>query len=283
MLSVVVAVGAVTSAPLADAAGTSTRSKQFSCASLNGGRHSFVVPTGVTAMQVQVVGAMGQTRSGTLGGGAGGTITATLPVTPGHQLNIWAGCSGSRGGVGFGSGGDHGIAHSGDAQDGGFGGGGSAIYDDTTNTTLVIAGGGGGSGGNSGGKGLEGQGGAGGAGGLTPKAGGTGGVGPFGTGFGPSGGCAGCAGAGQLDGEAGGSSSTASGSGGGGGGGGGYAGGGGGSGSDHFASFEGGGGGGGGLSYVAPSVTNVSEGTNTTSGNGTVVLTWPRQRLFSHE
>lgn len=281
-LTVVVTVGALASAPLAEAASTSTRSRSFACSNVNGGRHPFTVPAGVTTLHVQVVGAMGQARSGTSGAGAGGTITADVPAVPGHLLNVWAGCSGKLGGVGFGSGGDHGVASAYDAQDGGFGGGGSAIYDDTADTFVVVAGGGGGSGGNSGGDGIEGIGGKGGNGGLTPQAGGVGGVGPFGTGFGPSGGCGGCAGTGQLDGLGGGNSSAPSASGGGGGGGGGYAGGGGGSGSDHLGSFEGGGGGGGGQSYVTPAATNVSEGTNTSSASGSVVITWPRQRLFAH-
>ncbi|MGD9891685.1 MAG: hypothetical protein AB7R89_05735 [Dehalococcoidia bacterium] len=261
-------------APVAVAQSPSQQSQTFTCTGVNGGRQNFTVPAGVTQLHVEAHGGQGQGRSGALPGGDGGSVIATVPVTPGTVLDVWAGCSGdNNSGVGWGAGGTHGIAHAGDAQDGGFGGGGSGVVAPNL-VQLVVAGGGGGGGGNSAGSGIAGQGGNGGNGGINPQPGGQGGVGPFGTGSGPDGGCAACLGMNNGNGASGDDSTSASGGGGGGGGGGGYIGGGGGHGSNGFATFEGGGGGGGGLSYVTPSATNVSYGTDTSGGDGIVILAW---------
>ena len=103
-------------------------------------------------------------------GGAGFTVTANLPVTPGEQLVLRVGEVGEdagaedpgQGGDGAGPGGDGG---EGEGSEGGGGGGGSAVLRGTT--PLVVAGGGGGGGA----AGPNGVGGDGGTGGATGEAG----------------------------------------------------------------------------------------------------------------
>jgi hypothetical protein len=271
------------STPAPAAAGAAeTRSASFTEA----GEHPFVVPAGVTSVQVTLVGGTGGQGVGLAPGGSGDTVTATLAVSPGETLygelagdGYSAEVLGGRGG--FGGGGDGG-------GDGGFGtrgGGGGGASDlrtcpeappascggqPTLATRLIVAGGGGGGGGS----GLEPsstQGGDGGAAHFSGTAGGKdgssdaggsgGGAGTAGAGGepgSPSGGCSGgmeCPTSGQLGlGGAGGGGFL--GGGGGGGGSGLFGGGGGGGGAGHEISVghvgSGGGGGGGGGSSGAP-------------------------------
>ncbi len=248
-------------------------SQTYEC---TGGQAPFTVPAGVTQLHVEAHGGQGQTRGGSLLGGYGGTVTATLPVTPGETVQVVPGCAGNQHhNFGWGVGGDHGLGHSADAEDGGFGGGGSAVVE-LDGTALVVAGGGGGDGGDGAGGGFAGQGGRGGNGGIDPQKGGQGctsfGCGNGGSSGGGDGGCAACEGAGNHNGGAGTSSSAIDG--GGGGGGGGYVGGGGGHGGSGFIAGDGGGGGGGGSSYVIATATDVSYGTATSGGDGMVMLSW---------
>ena len=66
----------------AAAAAAETRSTSFSEA----GEHQFVVPAGVTSVQVMLVGGSGGEATGFAPGGSGGTVTATLAVSPGETL-----------------------------------------------------------------------------------------------------------------------------------------------------------------------------------------------------
>lgn len=113
--------------------------------SFNGNMQTWVVPSCVTAIQVDARGAQGGTNNGT--GGLGGRVQATLTVTPGETLYIYVGgqpnpfasAGYNGGGAGLGSGG------------GGGGGtdirrGGMTLVD----RVLVAGGGGGGSQGNGG-------------------------------------------------------------------------------------------------------------------------------------
>jgi hypothetical protein len=59
-----------------------TSSQQFTTA----GEHPFVVPAGVTSVQVMLVGGNGGAGTGNASGGIAGTVSATLAVTPGETL-----------------------------------------------------------------------------------------------------------------------------------------------------------------------------------------------------
>lgn len=211
-----------------------------------GGEQSFVVPAGVTQLQVLLVGGSG--GEGGVAGGVAAKVTAALEVTPGQTLYVEVGGIGKDSGEGGGGG------FNGGATGGGGAGGGGGASDIrllplasglSPDTRLVVAAGGGGGGGTAneaggaggaaGNAGEADQGGTnlgGGAG--TESSGGVGGTGCGGTG---TAGQRGVGGAGD-DGEVGVN--------GGGGGGGGLYGGGGGSGGCTF----GGGGGGGGSSFL---------------------------------
>ncbi len=218
-----------------------------------GGAQSFVVPTGVTSVVVTAYGAQGGAGYST--GGLGGSVTATIAVTPGETLGIYVGGQGSSPNGGFNGGGTGGsnVGGGGGASDVRQGGSAAA-------NRVIVAGGGGGGGGTAGdgggGGGATGAtgsvtGGAGGGTGGTPSAGGSGGAGS-------SGGSAGSIGQGGA-GE----------SGYGGGGGGGYYGGGGGGSLNSGAV----GGGGGGSSFTG-SAANVASVQGVHRGNGQVVITW---------
>ncbi len=115
------------------------------------GEHQFVVPSGITELQVRAWGGGGQggNQNGAIGGG-GGFIQGRLPVMPGETLDVWVAEGGGYNGTGF-----------------GFGDGGGASYLRRGSVDLLIAGGGGGGGsdGNSGNSMAGGRGGPGG--GLT--------------------------------------------------------------------------------------------------------------------
>ena len=253
------------------------------------GSSSYVVPAGVTTINVKMWGAGGGAASGTSasaggGGGGGGFTSATLDVTPGETLTLYVGGGGGAGNVTT------------NATGGGGGGGYSSIY--RGSTPLLIAGGGGGGGGAisttsfpSGGAGGAGGGtsgvigssfnsDAGGGGGGTQSAGGSGGTGTCGgtssNGSSLTGGeggnrgiFSGCyygtnANGGLASGGNGGTNWASSPyRGGGGGGGAGYFGGGGGAGGT--SNTGGSAGGGGGSSYIIGSATSATS----TTGNGT--------------
>ncbi len=116
-----------------------------------GSVQTYLVPAGVTSINVDVMGAKGggincaYTDYQSLGG-CGGRVQATLTVTPGHTLNINVGNTGasSSGTGGYGGGGSS--LWTTIWPDAG-GGGATTITDATSGTLLVVAGGGGGGGG----------------------------------------------------------------------------------------------------------------------------------------
>jgi hypothetical protein len=237
-----------------------------------GAAQTFTVPTGITSVSLEAIGAPGGAGigSGEGSGGAGGEgteVSGTLTgLSGGTQLSLDVGCPGNDGTdagyaggssvYGGGSGGSGGFAS------GGGGGGGSAVLN-SQGKDVIVAGGGGGGGAYIGGGGTSHGGGGGNGDQGGSNAGNTSTGGGGGASSGDSGGGGGFGGdsqfgcvlvggsSGASNGNGGNGSSMAgscngSTGGGGGGGGGGYFGGGGGGGGD-----EGGGGGGGGESYTA--------------------------------
>jgi hypothetical protein len=230
------------------------------------GARRFVVPAGVHALQVTVVGGSGGSGSGGTLGGRAQTISASIMVAPGQRLEMavgGAGDSSERGGFNGGGDGPHpGVTSTASA---GGGGGESDIrpgpYDEPATRILVAAGGGGAGGAPQGAVTGAGAGGlAGRTGGRAPGVGtGTGGGAATSAGDGAGGGSGATAGtAGSFDaligGTGGAAATSAAGDGGGGGGGYGFGGGGaaGTAGSRTAASEvqSGGSGGGGGSSFV---------------------------------
>lgn len=248
--------------------------------SYTGSQQTWTVPSCITSITVDMAGAKGGTGSNNSTPGSGGRVQATLPVSPGAVIYIYAGGSGLddingssplQGGYNGG-----GIANP-DAQytyyGGGSGGGASDIRigGTTLNDRKIVAGGGGGGGADGCTAGAL----AGGAGGGTTGIAGASGslcnCNPSGQGGTQSAGGAkgdwGCTcnatpGTFGIGGDS--NSSGCGGPTGGGGGGGGWYGGGGG----------GLGGGGGGSSYTDPSATNVVHTQGYQSGNGYVTITW---------
>jgi hypothetical protein len=274
------------------------------------GESAFVVPAGVTSVQVTLVGGNGGpgfAPGDSIPGGQGGTALATIAVTPGETLYAEVASDGGggrqyTGGVGGVGGGGTGGYAPGDFDSGGGGGGGASdvrtcsVAVCTTAAAafasrLVIAGGGGGGGNKSSSDALGGPGG---------EAGGAGTGGAASNGF--EGGGGGQAGGQTLGGQGGKNGGNGNGrapagllgtggngqngnvlatSFGGGGGGGLYGGGGGGLGEYGVVSNVpyngGGGGGGGGSSGVAPGATGVSNfGTNPTPDGAepSITFTW---------
>jgi len=279
--------------------------------SYTGGKQTFKVPAGVTSLTITAYGANGADGllypSGySAGGGAGGMVTATIPVTPKEVLGIFVGGSGQHGGFNGGGGvGDtncsgHCASYGAGASDvrqngvrlanrvvvagggGGGGGDGYACYSSSCGGGTLDAGSGGDGGGLTGEPGGGGSGllfGGGGAGG-SQNAGGEGGAGG-----GSNSACDG--GSGTLG--AGGAGHSARGTshgcgGNGGGAGGGYnGGGGGGAGGTKEGSrtsrtdYGPGGGGGGGSSFVekrAKHVQMTHGGNPTPDGNGSILVFW---------
>jgi hypothetical protein len=228
-----------------------------------GAVQNYTAPSGVSQITVTALGAEGDGLAAGGTAGLGASVTATLPVTAGEALYVYAGGWGTNGG--FNGGGDGGSS--------GAGGGASDVRTSTTaaltgnaatDPRLIVAGGGGstalgqsaggngGAVGGDGGSGASSNPGGGGGGGGTQTAGGAGGSGSAG----PSG-ASGMAGPGGT------------GDGGGNGGGGWFGGGGGGLGG------LGVGGGGGGSSFVEATATNVSSTAGGNSGeNGQVTFSW---------
>lgn len=247
-----------------------------------GSVQSFVVPVGVTSVDLEVFGAQGSNNSASNGfGGLGGASFGTLVVTPGETLTIVVGGRGIGLAGGFNGGANAGFTNSLGSRGGGGGGasdvrrGGSAV------NRLIVAAGGGGAGGSriagqgpgSGGGGGGGWYGGGGGGGYngnaglgaTQFAGGSGGTGNFSGGDGANGifGLGGAGGSAPTNNQAG----TNSGSNGGAGGG--LVGINGGQGIPNWR----GGGGGGGSSYLG-GVTNGSTDIGVQRGDGFVRLSF---------
>lgn len=116
------------------------------------GQYEWTAPNGVESIQVTLNGAGGG-NGGYEGGapGAGGSVTATIPVSPGDTLTIWVAESGddgaytdALGGTGQHVGGDS--IYNGNTANSGGGGGGSTSVLDTNDNILAIADGGGGGG-----------------------------------------------------------------------------------------------------------------------------------------
>lgn len=249
-----------------------------------GGMQTFVVPPGITNIQIECYGAQGGSSLGASpsAGGNGGYAAGTLAVTPGQVLNIFVGGQGS-----VATGGYNGGGLGGDLNAGGGGGasdvrvGGITLAD-----RVIVAGGGGGAGSEGCGVGVfpGGNGGAGGGGigfaGVNSPTGGGGAGGSVGAGGAAGAGCINFAGSpGTVpnggNGQAIGCATTP----GGGGGGGGFVNGGGGGGGTLGNALcsgndKGGGGGGAGGSNNTGTLTNTSVAQGFNIGNGTVVINW---------
>lgn len=250
-----------------------------------GGAQTWVVPDGVTSVELQVFGAQGGSGGGQVdvpsAGGAGGETVATVTVTPGETLQINVGCQGgdspsnTPGAGGFNGGADGGLGVN---AGGGGGGGASDVRQGGTTLAdrIVVAGGGGGGGGDMYSADPLADGGAGGGttGGDGVSSDLVGGAGTGGTqsAGGTHGGCqiATCLGVdGSLGiGGTGGGSVVAENPSAGGGGGGGLYGGGGGGGDTNSGDNTGGGGGGGGSGFGGTTTAGVH------TGNGLVIVTF---------
>lgn len=120
-----------------------------------GAEQTFVVPAGVTSIEVDVRGAEGGDAIGTavgwgggpcnVDGGDGGRVVATIPVTPGETLYLYVGGEGSMITGGFNGGGSPAPCSGTEVISAG-GGGGSDIRQggNTINDRIIVAGGGGG-------------------------------------------------------------------------------------------------------------------------------------------
>ncbi len=236
-------------------------------ATYTGADQPFVVPSGVTSLNVEMAGAEGAVGQGTYAGGKGVVITFDMAVTPGETLQLHVGGRAT----GYNGGGAPGSA------DAGYGGDASDIRqggNDLADRVAVAGGGGGGGRGGTfgetsgaGGKaGLNGTAGANGTGGDAQGNGGAGATTSAGGAGGVSGGYNGSAGALGTGGAGNGSGSRGNG----GGGGGGYYGGGGGGGNASFSWSSGGGGGGG--SSLIPAFGSVVSDTHT--GDGYITVSW---------
>jgi hypothetical protein len=237
-------------------AAQSGNTRQFT---YTGGPQSFMVPAGITSLQVDVVGGSGAGISAPPPA-PGGRVQATLSVTPGETLTIMVGGNGEMNATSAFNGGGAG-------RNGGWGGGGASDIR-RVSTRLIVAGGGGGGGPAGGGIGGAGGGLVGGAG--TGACGGGGGGTQTAGGAGGAGGPGGTAGSPGTSGTGGQGASAAAGSfTGGSGGGGGYFGGGGGGACVGTAAAAGGGG----SSFTDPSATSVVH-TQGFGGSPHITLSW---------
>jgi putative Ig domain-containing protein len=277
--------------------------------SYTGTEQTFVVPAGVTSVNVVAIGAAGGNGATPVGGGTGGTggageiVSAAVAVQPGTTLYVEVGGAGGNGTTSTGgSGGFDGGAAGADSHTGGGGGGGASDVRQLSNlaggtlaSRLVIAAGGGGGGG--GGDCIAGVGGGGGdsaasagVGGncVGVEVGGTGGA--NGTGVGGGGGGTGGASGGGGGSAGGNGTAGALGAGGapatvgaGGGGGGLYGGGGGGgaavSGVPHWGGGGGGGAGSSGTAIAGTVVTDLGETTQAAGVSFTFTIPGPGTSL----
>lgn len=116
-----------------------------------GGVQTFIVPAGVTSLQLDVYGAQGRSNSeNTAAGGRGGRAQGTLAVTPGQIIRIYVGQGGGVSTAGGWNGGGNAGSTPCSISRGGGGGGASDIRVGGTglNNRVIVAGGGGGAGGN---------------------------------------------------------------------------------------------------------------------------------------
>lgn len=246
-----------------------------------GGPQIYVVPPGVTSIDVTLSGAQGDSPAGGGTGGLGGSVSATIAVTPGEVLQVMVGGSGSVGG--FNGGGTTGGGGASDIRrPATFSTSSSCAYNLTcgANERIIVAGGGGSGAWFSDGIGGSG-GGNGGAGGQSPTGGTAAGTGATAGGAatasaGGSAGTGGGSGAGSGTGAAGGFGSGGAlgwkpGANGGGGGAGYWGGGGGGS-----STYAGAGGGGGGTSWASGGGVTAAVFTDgNRSGSGVVTIDPP--------
>lgn len=261
-----------------------------------GVEQTFIVPDGVSLIEVELLG--GQGGDGTLFGtgtegigGAGGRVKGTLAVTPGETLWVRAGGAGVDGVYNVrAAGGWNGGGVGGNVAATYAGGGGAGASDirqggNANANRKAVAAGGGGGGADNGGTGVSsgGDGGAatgeaglpGGSDGGTSTGGGGGGTataGGAGGGAGGTNGFAGAAGSLATGGAGGDSRQVSGGYGSGGGGGAGYYGGGGGGGGGDGG--QGGGGGGGGGNYTGGLASIVADERGVRTGPGEVVISW---------
>lgn len=157
-------------------AGAAPITKSFA---FTGGAQEYVVPAGVCAVELDVLGAEGGDFGGSIVAGRGGRATSIIDVTPGEVLAVYVGGRPVGLAGGFNGGGAAGVSTN-NASMGAGGGGASDVRQggaDLSNRVVVAGGGGGRSngGGNGGdGGGLEGTSGEGlgGGGGATQTAGG---------------------------------------------------------------------------------------------------------------
>ncbi|ROP74608.1 invasin domain 3-containing protein [Curtobacterium sp. PhB115] len=111
------------------------------------GSNSFTVPAGVSALHVEALGGSGASMYGQIAGGAGGLVTADLPVTSGTTYTAVVGGNGGSGNGGANGGGNGAVSPTYGTR--GAGGGGASdirtTAGDLGSRVLVAAGGGGGS------------------------------------------------------------------------------------------------------------------------------------------
>jgi hypothetical protein len=236
--------------------------------SYTGSSQSFIVPAGVTSLNVTLNGSGGGASGGS-SGGAGGKVTGALSVSPGANLTVQVGGAGGAAGSGVGgtagyNGGASGGAGGGGGGFSGAGGGGATGISNGATSLAIAAGGAGGARAGSGGNG----------GGTTGTTGTAGDGGAGGGGTQTGGGAAGTAGSSGTAGSPGtlgnGGIGPAGTKGGGGGGGGGYYGGGGGG----SSGITNGGSGGGGSSLVPGGGSTTAGGGAGSASNGSATITY---------
>ena len=110
---------------------------------------SFLVPNGVTYIEVDAYGAQGGYSTGGIAGGLGGWTSAGFSVAPGETLYVFVGGQGETVATGIASGGFNGGGNSGECSGnyaGSGGGGATDIRRGGTDLTdrIIVAGGGGG-------------------------------------------------------------------------------------------------------------------------------------------
>lgn len=127
----------------------------YTCGPQVAGSLQVTVPAGVASVSVTATGGGGGKNAALGNGGSGAMVSATLAVTPGTVLTIYAGSgggaglggSGNVGGAGYGAGGNGGPFW-GDGFGGGYGGGGGGSSALLVGGAVAIVAGGGGGGGN---------------------------------------------------------------------------------------------------------------------------------------
>jgi hypothetical protein len=130
-----------------------TNSASFSQTfNFTGAVQTWVVPAGVTSINIQAFGAQGNNNAaGVARGGLGGSANGTLAVTPGETLNLYVGGGGTTSTTGgFNGGGNGGTTGTCTTAPGGGGGGASDVRKGGTalSNRVIVAGGGGGTAGN---------------------------------------------------------------------------------------------------------------------------------------